>query len=115
MKGLHTPWSDEITLLRFEGEKNAAGYRNPEPVASCPPLLCSFEDGVSQSEFYLSRKAGMQADAQAEVWAADYDAFWPEGYAGRRQAQLWGRTYEIVRAFQNSMDTKILILQEVLR
>ena len=114
MKGLHTPWSDEITLIRMEGEKDAAGYRNPEPVLS-DPLLCSFEDGVSQSEFYLSRKAGYQASAQAEVWSVDYDGFWPRGYTGRRLCKLRGRTYEIVRAFQNSMDTKMLILEEVLR
>ena len=115
MKGLHTPWSDELVLIRYEGTKDAAGWRNPEPVRSDPPLFCSFEDGVSQSEFYLSRKSGMQAAAEAEVWAADYDAFWPEGYAGRRQCELRGTKYEIVRAFQNTMDTKTLILQEVLR
>ena len=85
MKGLHTPWSDEITLLRFSGEKNAAGYRNPETVASDPPLFCSFEDGVSQSEFYLSRKAGMQADAQAEVWRPTMTL------SGRRATPAGGR------------------------
>ena len=115
MRGLHTPWPDDIVLIRMKGTADAAGYRNPEPVESNPPLLCSFEDGVSQSEFYLSRKAGYQASAQAEVWAADYDTFWPIGYAGRRLCRLRGRTYEIVRAFQSSMDTKTLILEEVLR
>ena len=115
MKGLHTPWSDELVLIRLEGNQDGSGFRNPEPVRSDPPLLCNFEDGVSQSEFYRSRKAGMRADAEAEIWAVDYDAFWPDDYAGDRLCEFNGRKYRIIRAFQSSMDIKSLILEEVLR
>lgn len=116
--GLHTPWSDEITLVYRTATSTSAdadGYENPVDVKSDPPLLCSFTDGVSQSEFYRSMKAGAQASAEAEVWAADYDAFWPEGYMGKRLAELRGRRYEILRAFQSTFDTKTLILTEVIR
>jgi len=115
MKTLHTPWSDEITLIRLAETENANGYRNPEEVTADAPLFCNFEDGVSQSEFYLSRKAGMQADAEAEVWTADWEAFWPDGYAERRLCSLRGRKYQIVRAFQSSQDITTLILSEVVR
>ena len=113
--GLHTPWSDELTLIYEADSKDASGYTNPTHVRQNPPLFCSFNDGVSQSEFYRSRKAGMRADAEAEVWSADYDDFWPSGYAGRRLCELQGRMYQITRAFQSSMDTKTLILAEVIR
>ena len=111
----HTPWSDELTLIYETGTKDSSGYRNPQQVRGDPPLLCNFADGVSQSEFYRSRKAGMQADAEAEVWAADYDSFWPDGYAGRRLCELNGTLYQVVRAFRSSMDYKTLILSEVIR
>ena len=112
---LHTPWSDELTLIYEADAKDASGYRNPQPVRDTSPLLCNFVDGVSQSEFYRSRKAGMQADAEAEVWAVDYDDFWPEHYAGRRLCELRGKLYQIIRAFQSSLDYKTLILAEVIR
>ena len=115
MKGLQTPWSDEIVLIREESHKDSRGFPNPEPVRSDPPLFCSFEDGVSQSEFYQSMRAGTQADAQAEVWTVDYEAFWPEGYAGRRLCELRGRKYTVVRSFPETQDTLTLILREVLR
>lgn len=112
---LHTPWSDDLTLIYEADNKDASGYRNPQQVRGDNPLLCNFIDGVSQSEFYRSRKAGMQADAEAEVWAVDYDDFWPDHYAGRRLCELRGKLYQVIRAFQTSMDHKTLILQEVIR
>ncbi|MBO7670157.1 MAG: hypothetical protein J6S60_06160 [Oscillospiraceae bacterium] len=112
---LHTPWSDELTLIYESETKDASGYRNPVQVPADTPLLCNFTDGVSQSEFYRSRKAGMQADAEAEVWAVDYDSFWPEEYAGRRLCRLNGTLYQVIRAFRSSMDYKTLILSEVIR
>lgn len=112
---LHTPWSDELTLIYESGPQDASGYRNLEQVRADHPLLCNFADGVSQSEFYRSRKAGMQADAEAEVWAVDYDSFWPEGYAGRRLCELHGTLYQVTRAFRSSLDYKTLILAEVIR
>ena len=60
MTTLHTPWSDEITLIRQEGVKDAEGFETITEIRSVPPLFCDFEDGVSQSEFYRSQKAGNQ-------------------------------------------------------
>ena len=115
MTGLHTPWSDELTLIYLAENRDTAGYPNPTETAAATPLFCNFQDGVSQSEFYQSRKAGMRADAEAEVWTCDYDGFWPNGYTGRHLCTLRGKKYEIIRAFQSSMDTTTLILSEVIR
>lgn len=115
MSSRHTEWSDEIVLIKLVGDQDAAGYRNPEPVSSDPPLLCSFEDGVSQSEFYRSRQVGMQAGAQARVWTVDYEEFFPADYTGMRRCQLRNRTFDILRSFPEDMDITTLILQEVLR
>ena len=68
---LHTPWSDEITLIWVESGQAASGFENRMEHRSNPPLMCDWEDGVSQSEFYQSMKAGVQASAQAEVNTAD--------------------------------------------
>jgi len=115
MRGVHTEWSDEITLIKLVGNQDSAGWPNPVETPCDTPLFCSFENGVSQSEFYRSRKAGMQADAQAQVWTVDYDEFFPADYSGRRLCQLQGRKYEIIRSFPENMDITTLILQEVLR
>lgn len=112
---LHTPWSDEITLLWLEGSQGASGYESVTEHRSDPPLFCDFEDGVSQSEFYRSMKAGNAATAQAEVQTVDYDAFWPEGFSGYRFAEFRGKRYRILRSFPQSFDTTTLILTEVVR
>ena len=112
---LHTPWSDEIVLIWRETVKDSSGFATAEDHRSDPPLLCDFVDGVSQSEFYNSRKAGMEASAQTELQTVDYDAFWPAGYSDDRFAELRGRRYRILRSFPQSFDTTTLILQEVIR
>lgn len=111
----HTPWSDEITLLWFEGDQDATGYEAVTAHRSDPPLFCDFEDGVSQSEFYRSMKAGNAAAAQAEVQTVDYEAFWPEQFTGLRFAEFLGKRYRILRSFPQSFDTTTLILAEVVR
>lgn len=112
---LHTPWSDEITLIWLQTEKDTANYESITEHRSIPPLLCDFEDGVSQSEFYRSMKAGVQATAQAEVQKADFEDFWPEGYTDLRFAEFRGKRYRILRSFPQSFDTLTLILSEVIR
>ena len=112
---LHCPWSDEITLIWRETETNANGFETITEHRSTPPLLCSFENGVSQSEFYQSLKAGVQASAQAEVQTADFEEFWPAGYSELRLAELGGKRYRILRSFPQSFDTTTLILSEVIR
>ena len=112
---LHAPWSDEIVLIWRETTKDAEGFEAVTEVRSDPPLFCDFEDGVSQSEFYRSMKAGIQASAQAEVQTVDYLDFWPDGYTDIRFAELRGKRYRIVRSFPQSFDTLTLILTEVIR
>lgn len=112
---LHCPWSDEIVLICRSTVQDADGYETVTEVESDPPLYCDFEDGVSQSEFYRSMKAGMAATAQAEVQTADYEAFWPEGYTDIRFARLRGKKYRILRSFPQTFDTTTLMLTEVIR
>jgi hypothetical protein len=105
-KELHTPWSDEITLLRFKPDRDSQGYILPqEPDART--VFCTFEEGVSQNEFYLSEKIGLRASASVEVWAVDY--------AGEEYCCFCGRFFRVIRAFQSSFDAKTLILSEVIR
>lgn len=115
MSALHAAWSDEITLIWRETTKNAAGFETVTEHRSKPPLFCDFEDGVSQSEFYQSMKAGNQASAQAEVQTVDYFEFWPEGYTDYRFAEFHGRRFRILRIFPQTFDTLTLILSEVIR
>ena len=105
-KELHTPWSDEITLLRFRPDRDEQGYVLPQQPGS-RSVFCTFEDGVSQNEFYLSEKMGMRANASVELWAVDYD--------GEEYCCFGGRFYRVIRAFQSSFDAKTLILSEVIR
>lgn len=112
---LHTPWSDEITLIWRETAKDADGYESITEHRSDPPLLCDFEEGVSQSEFYRSMKAGVQANAQAEVQTVDYLDFWPRGYTDYRFAEFRGRRFRILRGFPQTFDSLTLILSEVIR
>ena len=115
MSTLHTPWSDTITLIWREATKDASGFEQITEHRSTPPLFCDWEDGVSQSEFYRSMKAGVQASAQAEVSTVDYLDFWPAGYSGNRLAEFNGRRYRIVRSFAQTFDSMTLILTEVIR
>ena len=103
---LHTPWSDEIGLVEFDTAQDSEGYLLPAQ----PPMRTVFgtwEDGVSQSEFYSSMKAGLQANASVEIWTADYES---ERFVFFRK-----RFYRVLRAFQSAFDYTTLILQEVIR
>ena len=114
MSALHTPWSDEIVLIRRETTQDATGYETVTEIRSDPPLFCDFEDGVSQSEFYRSMKAGVQASAQAEVQTVEYLDFF-QGATDYRFAEFRGRRYRILRSFPQTFDTLTLILTEVIR
>lgn len=103
---LHTPWSDEIGLLRFMPNADAQGYIPPDP-PDMRMVICTFEEGVSQNEFYLANKQGLSANASVELWAADY--------CGEEYCCFRGRFYRVLRAFQSSFDHKTLILSEVIR
>lgn len=112
---LHTPWSDEITLIWVEEPQAASGFSGAIEHRSEPPLMCDWEEGVSQSEFYRSMKAGMAATAQAEVSTVDYLDFWPAGFTGIRYAEFNGKRYRIIRSFPQTFDSLTLILEEAIR
>lgn len=106
MRGLyHTPWSDEVDLLTFADNQDSEGY-GVEP-AQRRTLFCNWEEGVSQNEFYLSNKQGLQATDSVELQRADYE--------GERFAEYQGRRYRVIRSFPASFDTITLILSEVVR
>lgn len=107
----HTPWSDEITLLSFSGTgtddsvQDAQGYLAGDPVRRT--VFCTFEEGVSQKEFYLSGKEGLRASASVELWTVDYE--------GEKFADFRGRHFRVLRSFVSSFDCTTLILTEVIR
>lgn len=103
---LHTPWSDEIGLVAFDDAQNDAGYVLPAS-PSTRSVIGTWEDGVSQNEFYNSLKAGLQAGASVEIWTVDY--------CGERFASFRGRFWRVIRTFQSSFDRTTLILEEVVR
>lgn len=106
MRGLyHTPWSDEVDLLSFADNQDPEGY-GAEPVRR-RTLFCNWEEGVSQNEFYLSNKQGLQATDSVELQRVDYE--------GEHFAEFEGRRYRVVRSFPASFDTITLILSEVVR
>ena len=102
---LHTPWSDVITLEVFPDNQDAEGY-GVAPVES-RQIMCTFQDGVSQREFYFSQKSDLQASAQAEIYRVDYE--------GERWAEFQGRRFRIIRTFPTSFDVIALVLSEVIR
>ena len=103
---LHTPWSDEIGLVAFDKSQDEEGYQLPTKPCT-RSVLCTFEEGVSQSEFYNSMKAGQQASASVELWQADYQ--------GERYVCFRGRFYRVLRSFVSGFDYVTLILSEVIR
>lgn len=104
MKG-RSIWSDVCDLIKQTVTKDSENY---EAIIETPrTLMCNFEDGVSQNEFYKSKKAGMRASASLDVWAVDYE--------GETLVEFNGKRYEVIRAFNRSEDVKTLILSEVIR
>ena len=110
---LHTPWSDVAELVQLTSTKDAQGFETE--TETLVPVMCSWGDGVSQSEFYRSRKAGMDASAQVEVQKADLYAVWPLGTPGERFVYFMGLKYKVLRDFPQTFDTQTLILSEVIR
>lgn len=110
---LHTPWSDTVTLLGFSFTKDSDGFETAAETEKT--VFCNWEDGVSQSEFYLANKNGMRAAAQVEIYKADMLEAWPRGTPGKRFVIFDGGRYEVLRDFPQSFDTQTLILSEVIR
>lgn len=102
---MHTPWSDVVDLLVFADNQDAEGYG--VQAAQRRTLFCNWEEGVSQNEFYLSNKQGLQATDSVELQRVDYN--------GERFAEYQGRRYRVIRSFPASFDTITLILSEVVR
>lgn len=101
----HVPWSDTVDLLVFPDEQDREGY-GVAPIG-VHRVMCTFQDGVSQNEFYAAQKANLQASAQVEVQRVDYN--------GQRWAEFQGRRFKVLRNFPTSFDTIALVLSEVER
>lgn len=110
---LRTPWSDELTLIARIPTRDADGFEAWDEQKQT--IICSWEDGVSQSEFYRSMKAGQQATAEAEVWTVEYQEFWPANADPIRFCEFCGKRFQILRIAQKTFDTLTLILTEVIR
>jgi len=113
MKTFRTPWSDEVRLIYELRDRDPEGFDRVQEVGGT--FLCSWEDGVSQNEFYRSQKAGMQASAQLEMISVEYFDFWPPGYTVPKFVDYCGKRYQVVRSFPSSLDTLTVILSEVIR
>ena len=115
--GLHTPFSDTCELIRYARTQNANGYpatpETPAEEISRREVICQFEEGVSQNEFYLSQKTGLRASASVELWAADYEGEQYVDFAGGLSRTV--RHYRVIRGFRSSFDHTTLILEEVVR
>lgn len=109
---LHTPWSDVCELFVLPDNQDTEGYGVAAPVKKA--VYCNWQDGVSQSEFYLSQKAGMRASAQVEIHKVDMLEAYPAGTGGERFVDFGGRHYKVLRDFPQSFDTQTLILTEVI-
>lgn len=105
-KEYHTPWSDEVFLLAYDPTRDNEGYvANPGQTER--RLCCTWEDGVSQNEFYLSNKQGHRASASVEIWTVDYQ--------NEEFCRFGTRFYHVLRTFPSSFDCLTLILEEVVR
>lgn len=114
MKDTQNNWIDAtVDLITFTSIKDADVYETLAEVKH--PVFCKFQDGVSQSEFYLSDKAGMRASAQVELHKIDLIEVWPSGMGGDRFVDFNGVRYRVLRDFPQSFDTQMLILTEVIR
>lgn len=100
-----TPWADDLKLISVEDTADSEGYKTR--VETEREILCCFYDGVSRDEFYESMKAGMQASCSAEVW--------PDDYERETLAEHDGIRYTVLRHYETSRGTIMLILQEVIR
>ena len=110
---LHTPWSDTVDLIVPNATQAANGF---ETATETPhTVFCNWQDGVSQSECYLSKKLGLRASAQVEIYKADMLEAWPRGTSGERFVEFGGVRYKVLRDFPQSFDTQTLILTEVIR
>lgn len=105
-ESLHTPWSDACCLLTFDPTQDLEGYAVPDSPKK-RAVVCTFEEGVSQNEFYLSMKQGLRASASVELWSVDYQ--------GEEFLLFGDRFFRVLRAFKSGFDYTTLILQEVIR
>ena len=108
---LHVPWSDECTLIRQTSVQDDEGYETLTETRF--PVICTWEDGTSQAEFYRAMKIGMQATASVNIWKADMFDAWPRGTTGKRFVEFNGCRYHVLRDFPVDFDSQTLILSEV--
>lgn len=105
MRSNTTEWSSEITLITVTTTADSEGYETTSETRNT--VFCNFSLGVSRAEFYDGNKAGHQLSAEAEIYYFDY--------SGERLAEINGIRYSVVRQTPLTLDTVLLILEEVER
>lgn len=100
-----TPWMDVIKLIAVSRAKDDDGYEQETETERT--VCCTFSEGVNRTEFYEAMKAGIRASATVELWADEYD--------GEERAEVNGKTYSVVRAYETGRGTLDLTLTEVIR
>lgn len=96
---------DVCDLIAVIHTKDSEGYETTEEIPTTH--FCRWRDGVSQNEFYSSHKAGFNASATVEIFAADYNK--------EKIVDFRGERYNVIRAYQREPDYVTLVLEEVIR
>lgn len=97
--------SDVCDLVSTVETKDAQGYETI--VETKKTVFCNWSEGVSQNEFYQAHKAGFEASASVEMFAADYDK--------QKLVDFRGVRYNVIRSYQRKEDYLTLVLEEVVR
>lgn len=96
---------DVCDLVAISTIKDDEGYETVTENKST--VFCTWTEGVSQNEFYLSHKEGFQATASVDIITFDYNR--------QQLVDFNGVRYHVIRTFQRKPDIVTLILEEVVR
>ena len=97
--------ADVCYLIDVVYSKDSEGYETK--TENRKQRFCNWTEGVSQSEFYMSQKAGFEASASVNVFVGDYNK--------EKIVEFNGVRYNVIRTFHREKDYVTLILEEVVR
>ena len=80
---------DTISLVSTAKITDADGYDTTTETLTT--VMCDSGNGVTRSEFYEAKKAGIKLTAAFEMWACDY--------GGQEYIEHNGKRYKVERAF----------------
>jgi len=82
--------NDVIKLVDYATTTDADGYAETVK-ETLTEVRCDSGNGVTRTEFYEAKKAGIKLSAAFEVWACDY--------GGQEIIEHNGKRYKVERAF----------------